>query len=339
MRKRSHTYGKTYANLLALNKPIAIAAIMLAITSCDHKELCYNHLHTARVNVTFDWRYAPDANPTSMILYLFSEEKGTDDRYDFQDINGGSIVEFAGEYVGMCINGDTQNLRYSLLDEAAISDTRSSLMYITTGTTELLSRLSISAKAAKRAPRANGAEDQRVVLEPDQFWTDKADDISLFASDDAIQQITLYPQQAYCTYTVRVNNVDNIAEVAEVSAALSSQAGGFIPTRNELTDELVTIPFGMEADADSATINGKLLTFGHCPNDADNAHTLTIYVVMNNGAKYYSNIDVTDQIHSAPDQRNVLITVDGLALPNEEISGGFDLTVDSWNSVVIDVEM
>ena len=38
------------------------------LSSCEHKELCYGHTHTAKVNVVFDWKKAPDASPESMDL-------------------------------------------------------------------------------------------------------------------------------------------------------------------------------------------------------------------------------------------------------------------------------
>lgn len=50
--------------------------------------------------------------------------------------------------------------------------------------------------------------------------------------------------------------------------------------------------------------------------------------------------DVTDQIHSAPDQRNVHIVLDGLPLPKPIVNGGgFQPSVDEWQSVDVDIEM
>lgn len=39
----------------------AAVAVLLAMTACEHKELCYEHPHTTDVDVLFDWNYAPDA--------------------------------------------------------------------------------------------------------------------------------------------------------------------------------------------------------------------------------------------------------------------------------------
>lgn len=80
-----------------------------------------------------------------------------------------------------------------------------------------------------------------------------------------------------------------------------------------------------------------LLTFGH---KAGNNHTLTVYAVLADGSKWYYAYDVTDQIHSAPDPRNVHIVLDGLPLPKPIVNGGgFQPEVEDWQTVPIDIEM
>ena len=50
---------------------VTMAALLVAATSCEHKELCLDHAHAVEVEVVFDWRNAPNAAPASMSLYLF----------------------------------------------------------------------------------------------------------------------------------------------------------------------------------------------------------------------------------------------------------------------------
>ena len=64
------------------------AACILSTTSCEHKNLCYDHAHTGIVNVVFDWRNAPNAAPKSMSCYLFPTDGGEVLRYEFTDRNG-----------------------------------------------------------------------------------------------------------------------------------------------------------------------------------------------------------------------------------------------------------
>ena len=124
-----------------------------------------------------------------------------------------------------------------------------------------------------------------------------------------------------------------------ISGSLSSLAGGLFAGKSETTEELVTIPFEVTVSADKSTLRGGLLTFGHCPSK-QNRHRLIVYVILSDESKWYYTYDVTDQIHSAPDQRNVHIVLDGLPLPKPIVNGGgFQPSVDEWQSVDVDIEM
>lgn len=49
---------------------------------------------------------------------------------------------------------------------------------------------------------------------------------------------------------------------------------------------------------------------------------------------------MTDQIHNAPDPRNVHIVLDGLPLPKPIVNGGgFKPTVKEWQTVDVDIKM
>ena len=89
----------------------------------------------------------------------------------------------------------------------------------------------------------------------------------------------------------------------------------------------------------NTSITGQLLAFGHCPS-VRNRHRLTVYAVLADQSRWYYTYDVTDQIHSAPNQRDVHIVFDGLPLPKPIVNGGgFQPTVEEWQEVPIDIEM
>ena len=48
---------------------VTMTALLVAATSCELKDLCYDHAHAVEVEVVFDWRNAPDAAPASMSLF------------------------------------------------------------------------------------------------------------------------------------------------------------------------------------------------------------------------------------------------------------------------------
>ena len=88
-----------------------MAALLVAATSCEHKDLCHDHAHAVEVEVVFDWRNAPDAAPASMSLYLFPGD-GEALRYDFTGRDGGTIRVPIGKYEALCLNSDTENIGY-----------------------------------------------------------------------------------------------------------------------------------------------------------------------------------------------------------------------------------
>ena len=51
--------------------------LMLVLTACNHKELCYHHPHTARVRINVDWSEFDREQPTGMTVMAFPAEGGT----------------------------------------------------------------------------------------------------------------------------------------------------------------------------------------------------------------------------------------------------------------------
>lgn len=47
------------------------------LSSCEHKDLCYDHPHGVDMNLVFDWRNAPDADPERMMAYFFLSVAGS----------------------------------------------------------------------------------------------------------------------------------------------------------------------------------------------------------------------------------------------------------------------
>lgn len=282
----------------------------LAVASCEHKDLCYDHSHTIDVEVVFDWRNASEAAPESMSLYLFPTNGGEALRYEFTDCGGGTIRVPVGNYGALCLNSDTENVTYRNTDQKTTFE-------VSTRTTDLLSGLSALGVRSDGVPRADGTETERVALPPDELWSDCTEGIEL-KQTAAAQTIVLYPELSVCRYTVEIRNAENLKYVSGISGSLSSLAGGLLPGvgYDAISEECVTIPFDAAVSADKTLVTGSLLAFGHCA-ATQNAHQLTIYAVLADESKWYYTYDVTDQIHSAPDQRNVCISFwTGFRCPN-----------------------
>lgn len=309
----------------------AAAAVLAAATSCEHKELCYDHSDAVDVEVVFDWCNAPDASPESMSLYLFPAG-GEALRYEFTDCRGGTIRVPVGSYEALCLNSDTENVTYRNAE-------RRETFEVTTRTADLLSGLSVLGVLSDGVPRVDGTESERVILPPDMLWSDYAESVELKPTAGT-PTVTLSPEMSICRYTVEIRNAANLKYVSGISGSLSSMAESLYPGVGcDATCKTgATIPFDAAVSADKSTVTGELFAFG-CPS-ARKTHTLTVYAVLSDESKWYYTYDVTDQIHSAPDRRDVHIVLDGLPLPKPIVNGGgFQPDVDDWQSVNVDIEM
>lgn len=88
------------------------------LSSCEQKDLCYDHNHASNVKVTFDWEQYPNANPASMCFYLFPREEGERTlKREFIGKNGGIAQALVGvSYTALGFNSDARNtsFRYNI---------------------------------------------------------------------------------------------------------------------------------------------------------------------------------------------------------------------------------
>lgn len=318
------------------------AAAIAGLSSCQHKELCYDHAHSVYLDVDFNWSRAPHANPESMSLYLFPRDGREPLRYEFIGRDGGRIKVPVGTYDAICLNSDTEGIYYRETGNfESFEITTRSTDILSSGLTGLVSR-------TDNVPRVDGTENERIALPADSLWSASRKTIFLRMADTSAS-VTMYPAYSVCNYRVEIVNGENLKYTSGISAALSTLSGGIRPGTGELTTETVTVPFGMSVsipeegqDAGKEIVSGEMLTFGHCP-ATDAKHTLIVYAILADGSKYsytYDADEVTRQIHSAPDQRNITIRLDGLPLPAPITNGGgFHPEVEDWDEIEIGLEM
>lgn len=310
------------------------------LASCDHKELCYDHSHVTTLDVKFDWAEVTDASPASMSLYLFPRVGGETLRFDFSGNEGGSIRVAPGEYDAICLNSDTYNI--------LLAETHSfSSFEIYTKEGEMLE--SLSSKFGFRSesiPRAESAKDEPVATQPEQLWVGVMRGITVEgnASTSATRRsssLSLPMVSLVETYHFTITNIRNINHLEGLGASLSGMAGGALPASASLSDRVVTVPFDVDYRKDTATAEAQIKVFGHC-RDGQGNHRLVIYAVMDDGNKYYYDIDVNNHIHNpeTPDGQFDIV-IDGLELPTpvDEGSGGLSPSVDDWETVDIDINM
>lgn len=307
-----------------------LAAAALLLGACEHKDLCYDHAHTAAVKVVFDWSEAPDADATGMDIYFFPDDGSTPQRFALGQA-GGNVELPYGSYHVLCFNNDTETIRRK---DTGHWDT----FELYTRDAGLLEGMGLSISGTKQPPVAEGAEGQRCNLSPDMLWTDYLVHAEVDASPQ--QTITLHPCQSVTHITFEVVDAENLDQATALSGTLSGLSSGLYAGTGELDDECITLPFAVASDGVS-TLQGAFNAFGHCP-DGDNGmpHKFVIYAVLKDGSQLYYTYDVTDQMHQAPDPLNIHLRLEGLPLPTPVGGdGGMTPGIDDWNDVQIDLEM
>lgn len=311
-----------------------IAMAGLAMASCRHKDIDMEVNDRCEIYVAFDWQKAPDADPSSMLSYFYPVKGGEPLLYTFAGRDGGRIAIPYGHYTGISINGDNG-------DWAEMRNTDDPDKFeVCTRDAETMQALGMPSRSV---PRAAGTESERMAKTPGMMWSDRLDGIKIDGESDGygLQTITFYPEEAVCHYTVDILDIEHSEYLrgAEIDAALTGMAEGYLPGKRHATDVSVTMPFTLKSGAGEQSLSGQFLTFGEC-DKTKHSHQLTVYVILTDGTKWYHSYDVTDQVANAPDPRHVHIVVRGLDLP-QPVSGGsgFRPDVNDWNDININLSM
>lgn len=345
--------------LYIIRRMLAVLAVLPLLCSCEHKELCYGHAHKVKLRLVFDWRDAPDADPTGMSVFFYPEEQGREPiRFNFRGRDGGGEIEVPrGRYRILTYNSDTPGVLFTGMDrfETHTAFTRSG---------GILEPLGVMTKSETNGQlRAYGTENERVVICPDMMWGCTATEVEVdeqgityvcvpeSQKDEWIgcpsvtteQVITLYPHELTCIYTYEIRNVKNLDVVARMSASLSGMSPALRLFDEELDRECVTLPFEAQVDTKSGKIVGKFITFGHHEENLE-PHKMMLYLLTKDGRALVFGadspaFDVTSQVHAAPNRRRVHLIIDGLDIPPVPLdpAGGYTPGVDDWVEINHDI--
>ena len=211
---------------------LTFITIIFLVRACGHKELCFAHAHTTEMQVIFNWKYAPEAHPASMRLYLFPETGKEPLIYEFGNHMEGKITVSVGRYRALCMNNDTEFILFRNTDHY-----ESIKAYLADGA------------FPRPVPRAGNTGEQRVKFAPDRLWSGRMEDVEVVASAKE-QTLTLYPKAIVCHYTVEIKNVENLKYLTEgeLFGSLTNMSDGFMLGTNLPTEELATLPFDMTSD-------------------------------------------------------------------------------------------
>jgi len=318
----------------ALFFTIHFSLFTLLLTSCDYKELCYDHNHIANVKVIFDWTDARDADVESMTVLFYNEDAPSDApiRYDLSR-DGGMVNLQSGKWIAVAYNNDTETilLRGQASPSTLEAYTRESS--IEEGT-QINTRIAM--------PRAANTEGEPVILEPDMLYGALGEPLILSPNDESATLI-LRPEARVTEVEITIHDVPNLEYASQFGGAVTGLAPSVMMASGAVGGGCATEAFTCHV-IDNTTLQMKFRIFGHCPNDILNAHLLTIYAILSDGTKWYYTTDITTKMHEASqeEETNHYIKIDLEELPIPEPiaqDSGLKPSVDGWQNIEIEVEM
>ena len=310
----------------------SLLLLLCLLTGCEYKDLCYDHSHSDKVFVTFDWQKAPQHTATSMTVLFYNIDNPSQQpiRYDYP-LSGGSATLEPGRWRAVTYNNNTETILYRGAGAWNTIEAYTRLSSIEEGTQ--LTRAGM--------PQANGAEQERVILEPDPIWGCVSEEFTLVADGDGYHLVFM-PEYRYITLKVKIANVPNLKYTEGIGGAISGVAASRYIATGELGQQMATEAFTVQKTGDE-TLEATVNIFGRRTDASDIAHYLTIYAILADGSKWYYTYDVSQQMHNPkqnPDDHHVYIELDDLPVPKPIVNGsGFQPTIDGWQGIEIPVDM
>lgn len=323
-----------------------MAAVLLAVTtSCEHKDLCYNHpdhAHKYHINVIADYRYDweetydgtdweaewPEGyfpyddlrpeKPEGLRVVNYSDESGSNTHNLSPD--GGEVTLYEGLNDILFYNNDTEYILFSRIDNENGATTRA--------TTRSRSRSTYQVSEYAE-------EGEETMTPPDMLFANYFEDYLPEKVQEAVDvEVTLQP--LVFTYKVRYEFAEGLKYVSLARGALTGMARSVIMNSGETSEESATILYDCEVT--DYGVRAFVTSFGipafpneNYPARSSVKHALNLEVMLRNGNMMTFDFDVTDQVESQP--HGGVIIVKDIVIKQEEgtqASGGFDVSVGDW---------
>ena len=313
-----------------------VLCLVALLCSCNHKELVYPS-GSGALAIAFDWTLAPAAQPDGMLLTVFSG-KSQPVAFHFADRAGGELLLPDGTFHLIAQNDNT---------ETVFSKGNTWGDYELYAQPTSINSIAQMFAATRNVPRALGTEDQIVVLEPDEMWAAAQPEIQTAYTTT----VTLPMEPITEQYVFTIENVENLENVVEMAATLSGLAGTYYPASRRCEAYDCIIPFDIDISSGNS-VHGSVRSFGNRHSDSYQEgnsveRKLVVYMLLNDGNKYYSAFDVTDAINEA--RQNITptsgeiklpITIDEFAIPEPLTNGsGMHAEVDNWQEISVNIRM
>lgn len=317
-----------------------IGILLLLFTSCDYKELCYDHPHytKAKVRIPVDWSKFDKEKPTGMTVIAYPEDGSTPKTVLTNDLQAAEMSLEDGDYNLLVFNQSTTE--YGSLHFEGM---------------ERYSTAKVWANSYTSRWYKSRGDDDRTVTQPEWLAVGRRQRLTvskdMVKSDTTVVMDTIAPLNVIYRVTVRVH-VKGIYNVRSARASLSGMAGGYEfatgkPTTSTITQLLENWTLTHDEDNPSnGVLSCEITSFG-LPSDhqnipSENEFNLSLLLVDNKtqldytfeaGDKFVKeDIDLpTDaEVELSLSVETEVETPLPDVKPENGSAGGFDATVEEW---------
>lgn len=292
--------------------------LLVGLVACEHKDLCYSHPHFATVRVMFDWTgISNHEKPDGMrVVFYPADNEGSPWTFDFPEGKEGKIEIPENDYRVVCFNYDSDGMVWRESDSYALftADTRD----------------------------AKSPDGEQMGVTPPWLCGDHIDEICLKDIPVGTERtVLLTPVNMVCHYTYEVNGIRGLERVADLRAVLSGMSGSL----NMAADSL---PAGLseslifDAMVMQSQIRGGFYTFGYSALEGQ-PNLFRLYIKDRSGNTHVLEQDVTEQVRNVPVVGHIgdvhIVLEFDYEVPSGSSGGdtGFDVDVDDWDDVNIDI--
>lgn len=336
-------------------------SVIIAATSCEHKELCYYHPHVAPVRVNVDWSLFTMEDPTGMTAYAYPLHEDDNDIYRFisHNINYITLDLEAGSFNTIVFNQSESE--YGSFEFINLEDYNSAQVRV------------LSTKSNWYSTKA---PETKVGTEPEWLGVGRAENIEVTEEMVKIaeEEYLAAHQDIMAPRTGRViNNVATVTPVSvikqvefrvygeglynlrSVRAAVEGMAEGCLFSTGKATENIVAHTMEnwrvetLENDPASGDITTTLLTFGipegHNGAPEANKFSMSLLLVDNKTVLNYE-YHIGDILAQFKDMdgldgqiQKVVVRLElperlPDVLPVGGSGGGFDADVDDWGDEI-----
>lgn len=256
---------------------ILVACVFAVFTSCEHKPLYVLDDSPRNVHVTYDWKN------------LLPGEKMPD----------GMTLVFVG---------DSDNVhKYDLVPDPDYS------MH-TTLVPDNYEVVTWSNDASDMEVTPSDNPDDVIITQtdpnvevPNVFYSDQEETVGLL-DEETTQQVVITPDRVNCLYNVRVLGTDVVPGIITWKSTLSGLTNAVYLKNGKSAPNATPQTFTFYLDEEPGNVRSHVLsTLGKYPSKPN---ILILYLTDANGESIYYKFDVTNQITSAPDPKNLTVEVD-----------------------------